>query len=383
MALVSSVEAPAHVSNAIRRASAATGVDFNYLLTTAARESNFQTQAKARTSSAAGLFQFIESTWLQTLKEEGERFGLERYAPHIFKTSSGRYYVPDRQVRAEILKLRHDPDVASVMAGAFTQQNAEYVESKLGRAPTQGELYIAHFLGRGGATRLIGLADTSPAARASAHFPKAAAANRGIFYDNGRPRTVAQVYDLLVSDHSRLEAVTVAAAKRAEEQRDTSTPVSESPEDASKIQLAAPVSGDTGHATDSLAALFGKARPGGVVEKTRVAALADTPGEPGKTITDSGMGAIGPWQTIVEVAARAADTAPADVSLPERKPSRRPVERPPLTLESRTPPSKPRTEPAPARRTSRTLAAVSARKTQVSEGVFGSNYWMNLNLSGS
>ena len=48
------------------------------------------------------------------------------------------------------------------MAGAFTRQNAHYVGSRLGREPTQGELYIAHFLGPGGATKLITLASKAP-----------------------------------------------------------------------------------------------------------------------------------------------------------------------------------------------------------------------------
>ena len=39
------------------------------------------------------------------------------------------------------------------MAGAFTKANSDYLATKLGRQPSEGELYIAHFLGAGGAAR--------------------------------------------------------------------------------------------------------------------------------------------------------------------------------------------------------------------------------------
>ncbi|RMF02703.1 MAG: lytic transglycosylase domain-containing protein, partial [Alphaproteobacteria bacterium] len=216
MALVSSVEAPPGISNAIKRASEATGTDFRYLLATAARESNFKPHARARTSSAAGLFQFIENTWLKTIKEEGAEYGLEKYQPYIRRGNNGRYYVPDRRMRAEILKLRHDADISAMMAGAFTRQNAEIVGSKLGRNPSQGELYIAHFLGPGGAARLIETAEASPNTRADRLFPQAAKANRSIFYAQGKPRSAKQVYDLLVRDHARLEQVAGLTAENTQ-----------------------------------------------------------------------------------------------------------------------------------------------------------------------
>ena len=207
MSLVSAIEAPLSISNAIRKASQATGTDFSYLLKTAARESAFKTSAKAKTSSATGLFQFIESTWLKTVKEAGDKFGLDKYTPHIFKTQSGRLYVPNQKLRAEILQLRNDPEISAVMAGAFTQKNSEFIASELGREPTQGELYIAHFLGPKGASELISLAENNPNARADRNFPRAARANKSIFYSRGRPRTVLQVYNELVGGYAKSQAV--------------------------------------------------------------------------------------------------------------------------------------------------------------------------------
>lgn len=215
MSLVSALEAPLSISNAIKKASRATGTDFSYLLKTAARESSFNKGAKAKTSSAAGLFQFIESTWLKTVKDVGNKFGLDKYTPHIFTTRSGRHYVPNDKLRQEILELRHNPEISAMMAGAFTQQNSEHIASKIGRTPSQGELYIAHFLGANGASDLISLAENKPNARADRHFPRAARANRPIFYSRGRPRTVKQVYNNLVKDHAKQQAI--ASKKGASE----------------------------------------------------------------------------------------------------------------------------------------------------------------------
>ncbi len=189
------------VAGAIRQASQATGTSFNYLLATAKVESGLNPQAGASTSSARGLFQFIEQTWLATIKQAGSALGYGRYADAITKTASGQYEVQDPAMRNEILKLRNDPTANAVMAGAFTQANAAILTDKLGRAPSEGELYIAHFLGAGGAARLIRLAATDPNAKAVDFFPSAAQANSPIFYDRttGRPRSLAQVRDVLTA----------------------------------------------------------------------------------------------------------------------------------------------------------------------------------------
>src|SRR5579871_1228513 len=111
------------VIGAIRQAAQATGTSFQYLLATAQVESGLNPQAGAATSSARGLFQFIEQTWLATLKQSGPALGYGRYAAAIVKTASGRYEVPDAAMRNEILKLRVDPATNAVMAGAFTRAN--------------------------------------------------------------------------------------------------------------------------------------------------------------------------------------------------------------------------------------------------------------------
>ncbi|MGD0150670.1 MAG: transglycosylase SLT domain-containing protein [Xanthobacteraceae bacterium] len=207
------------VTGAIRQASAATGTSFNYLLATAQVESGLNPQAGAATSSARGLFQFIDQTWLGTIKQSGAQLGYGRYADAITKTASGHYQVSDPAMRAEILKLRNDPTANAVMAGAFTKANADYLATKLGRQPSEGELYIAHFLGAGGAARLISLAAGNPNAKATDYFPNAANANSSIFYDRatGRARSLAQVRDVLTAryDVARNDAVRATQAASA------------------------------------------------------------------------------------------------------------------------------------------------------------------------
>ena len=189
------------MTGAIRQAAQATGTSFNYLLATAQVESGLNPQAGASTSSARGLFQFIEKTWLATMKQAGPALGYGRYADAITRTPPAITKCSDPTLRSEILKLRSDPTANAVMAGAFTKANASVLSERLGRAPSEGELYIAHFLGAGGAARLITLAATNPNAKAADFFPDAAQANSSIFYDRatGAARTVAQVRDVLTA----------------------------------------------------------------------------------------------------------------------------------------------------------------------------------------
>jgi hypothetical protein len=104
-------------------------------------------------------------------------------------------------MRREILALRDNAEIASMMAGELTQKNADYLARKLGRQPNEGELYIAHFLGAGGANKLIRLAEAQPTLAADRVFSKQARANKPIFYDKGGARTVAEVYANLVAKH--------------------------------------------------------------------------------------------------------------------------------------------------------------------------------------
>jgi transglycosylase-like protein with SLT domain len=189
----------ARIAGAIKQAAGTTGTSFEYLLATAKMESDFNPKAGASTSSAHGLFQFIDQTWLGTVKEAGSQLGYGKYADAITKSSSGSYSVGDPAARSAILKLRDDPAAASSMAAVLTQSNSFKLTGKIGRRPTDGELYMAHFMGVGGAAKLITNAEDNPQASAARLFPNAAAANRSIFYDHatGHARSVSEVYSVL------------------------------------------------------------------------------------------------------------------------------------------------------------------------------------------
>lgn len=193
------------VVDAIRQGAKASGVDFEYLLQTAQRESSLDPGARASTSSATGLFQFIEQTWLGMVKADGARLGLSEEARQIAQQSDGTFAVADPAARREILALREDPAIASSVAGALTQRNRDMLANELGREPRPADLYIAHFLGAGGAVELISQAGANPQASAAEIFPEAAKANRSIFYDRaGSPRGAGEVYGLLASYHSSI-----------------------------------------------------------------------------------------------------------------------------------------------------------------------------------
>ncbi len=170
------------VMAALRSASSATGVDFNYLVRTAQRESNFDPAAKASTSSAAGLFQFTNSTWLDTVDRYGARHGVNVQG------------MSDTQV----LALRDNPEISARMGAELTAENARILEAKIGRAPTPGELYAAHFLGPSDAAKLIEAARANGGASATDLFPRAAAANANVFTDrNGAALSASGLYQKL------------------------------------------------------------------------------------------------------------------------------------------------------------------------------------------
>src|ERR1700755_2261834 len=77
---------------ALKSAAAATGSDFHYLLGTAMRESSLKANAQSATSSATGLFQFVEQTWLGLVKTHGAQHGLAAQAAQISKGEDGRYH---------------------------------------------------------------------------------------------------------------------------------------------------------------------------------------------------------------------------------------------------------------------------------------------------
>jgi hypothetical protein len=208
---VQPIVVPQSLAYVLNNAGDKSGVDFNYLVNTAMRESSMNPDAKAPSSSAVGLFQFLDTTWLQVMKEEGPRLGYQQYADAITQNADGTYTIADKKLRTQVLALRENPQVAADMAAAFTASNGAYLQSKFGRMPSPGELYIAHFLGPQGAEKMFDAGLQDPDQVAAKLFPAAAKANPEIFYANGQPRTIRQVYKALVAQHDGIVAAPLPA----------------------------------------------------------------------------------------------------------------------------------------------------------------------------
>ena len=184
----------APVLDAVQNASARTGIDFDYLFDVARVESGYDPAARAPTSSARGLFQFTRQTWLATLERHGESHGLAWAANAITRDASGRLSVSDPALRQQIFDLRDDPAASSNMAAALTSDNRTYLETRIGRSAEPVDLYLAHFLGSGGAAKFLSALETNPDQPGASMMPEAAAANRSVFYTtDGSMRSLAEI----------------------------------------------------------------------------------------------------------------------------------------------------------------------------------------------
>ncbi|MBB6426317.1 transglycosylase SLT domain-containing protein [Sphingopyxis sp. JAI128] len=184
----------APVMDAVQKASVRTGIDFDYLVDVARVESGYNPTAKAPTSSARGLYQFTKQTWLATLDRHGADHGLAWAANAIGRDASGRLSVADPTLRQQIFDLRDDPAASSNMAAALTGDNRAYLESRIGRSAEPVDLYLAHFLGSGGAAKFLAALEANPDQPGATMMPEAAAANRSVFYAaNGSMRSLAEI----------------------------------------------------------------------------------------------------------------------------------------------------------------------------------------------
>jgi hypothetical protein len=188
------------VLRSIRQASLSTSTDFGLLMAQAQRESGFKADAKSSTSSAAGLFQFVDSTWLDMVHRFGDKYGVGDLAQQITQTSSGKLVVSDASTKQKILDLRQDPTLSANLAAEYVKQNQSEMEQALGRPLSRGDLYMAHFLGAGGATQFLKALDSKGDTPAAQLLPDAAAANPSIFYDSsGRAKSVREIYQSVAS----------------------------------------------------------------------------------------------------------------------------------------------------------------------------------------
>ena len=117
---------------ALKNAAAATGSDFHYLLGTAMRESSLKPNAQSSTSSAAGLFQFVDQTWLGLVKTHGAKYGLGSMAGAISMDADGRYHAANDADRQAILALKKDPQISALMAGEYAQHPPSHHAGRTG-----------------------------------------------------------------------------------------------------------------------------------------------------------------------------------------------------------------------------------------------------------
>ena len=148
------------------------------------------------TSSAAGLFQFVDQTWLGLVKDHGAQHGLGDFANAITQGCRRPLSRRRHEAKQSILALRKDPQTAALMAGEYARTTQGQMRASLGRDVCGGELYAAHFLGPDAACKLIKLAGSDPGASAAAQFPQAAGANKSVFFHaDGAAKSVREVYD--------------------------------------------------------------------------------------------------------------------------------------------------------------------------------------------
>jgi hypothetical protein len=207
----------ATVIGALKSAAQVTGSDFNYLLGTAMRESSLKPNAQSSTSSAAGLFQFVDQTWLGLVKSHGAKYGLANFAGAISQDAGGRFHAGE--AKDAILALKKDPHISALMAGEYAKGTEASMRTELGRPVCGGELYAAHFLGADSACKLIRFSQSAPGTSAASLFPQAAGANKSVFYHaDGKPKSVREVYDWAMQQPAA-SAPAVAAPAAAQPQK--------------------------------------------------------------------------------------------------------------------------------------------------------------------
>ena len=188
---------PRWLADTITRAAQVTGVEATYMLALADKESTFSHRVKAPTSSAVGLYQFLEGTWLEVLNEHAAKHGFTAAADAI-TVVAGRPTVTVPENRRWILSLREDPYLSALMAGELVKKTQDRLAQERKGKVGKGELYLAHLLGSAGASRLLKLVDERPQENAAKAFQAAAKANKSVFYAGGgkkkKEATVAEVH---------------------------------------------------------------------------------------------------------------------------------------------------------------------------------------------
>ena len=200
-----------HLVQTIVRAAREVGTDPELLMAIADKESSFATEVQARTSSATGLFQFIEKTWLGVVHKFGAQYGLSKESAVIVYGEDG-WTVPSPEEKARILELRREPRLSALLAGEMLKRDAARIAGRIGRPLSHGETYLAHFLGPSDAERFMAKVVEEPRSAAAQLLPRPAKSNKTIFYANAGRR---KVKSLSVAEvHAKFETMMGARSAR-------------------------------------------------------------------------------------------------------------------------------------------------------------------------
>lgn len=187
------------VASEIVRAANDTGFPPDLLMAIAEQESSFDVNARPPKGSALGLMQFLEQTWLEAVSMHGREFGLADAAQAIKSESRGGrtvYFVDDPEEERRILEMRRSPYLSAAFAAKNLLAAKARIEARLDRDMEDDDIYLPHFLGAGGAGKLLAKVDEKPDAVAKKVFPEAARYNAGLFRgQSGKALTVRQLHE--------------------------------------------------------------------------------------------------------------------------------------------------------------------------------------------
>ncbi|UEM24667.1 hypothetical protein JL100_031155 (plasmid) [Skermanella mucosa] len=203
--LVARLDRQARTLAAIDEAAARVGASARLMRAMASLESSLDATAKASTSSATGLYQFIEATWLSKVRSHGRKYGLGHLARHVRGGPLGEPVVDDPLVRERILALRKDARLSAFLAAELTVDNARRLRKLMGRPVTQTEIYLAHVFGVAGTARFLKAAESTPDRVGASMFPKEARANPGLFRMGDQPATLGEIRKRFIAKMSRLD----------------------------------------------------------------------------------------------------------------------------------------------------------------------------------
>ena len=194
------------VQRAIQNATHVVGIETVYLMVVAERESHFDPRKCAHRTSATGLYQFTENTWLRAVRAFGARHGLEAYAEKISVSRRGAVSMDDDASRMALLRLRADPRISALMAAELARDNAARLAHILRRPVRPAEIYIAHLFGVTQAARVIEMARSAPHTPGARLLPAAARTNPTLFQPLGRMASAGAIVERITVDYQRQEA---------------------------------------------------------------------------------------------------------------------------------------------------------------------------------